>query len=266
MNTLLKDFDKNSDEIIANLNKVVGLLLNKNNLIIGTSCDEKDYDTFNKSFTKFASTLPAIQNPVNDWNFELSKKNEGLMSASKVQYVIQGYNFKKLGFEWTGKMKVLSKILASDYLQNTIRVIGGAYGGRSRISSDGMVYFGSYRDPNLKETLDNFKASVEYLNKFEADEDKMLGYIIGTISDLDYPLTASEKADVAYTRFFNKITEQQLQSERDAVLNTTALDIRNMAKMVDEVLKKENYCVYGNKEKIESNKALFGKLLNIEQK
>ena len=266
INKLVADFDKNSDEIIGNLNKVGEILFNKNNLIVGTSCDAKDYASFDKSFTAFATNLPAKENPLQDWKFELTKKNEGLLSSSKVQYVVKGYNFKKLGFEWNGKMQVLNKILSDDYLQNTIRVVGGAYGGWAGISSDGLVWFGSYRDPNLKETLANYDAATEYLNKFEADDAKMLGFIIGTIADIDIPQTASSKADIAYMRYFEKRTKQQLQAERDAILSTTGQDIKDFEKLIADVMKQNNYCVYGNKEKIESNKALFGKLINLEKK
>ena len=266
INKLVADFDKNSDEIIGNLNKVGEILFNKNNLIVGTSCDAKDYTSFDKSFKAFAANLPAKENSLQDWKFELTKKNEGLLSSSKVQYVVKGYNFKKLGFEWNGKMQVLNKILSDDYLQNTIRVVGGAYGGWAGISSDGLVWFGSYRDPNLKESLANYDATPEYLNKFNADEATMLGYIIGTIAEIDIPQTASSKADIAYMRYFEKRTKEQLQAERDAILSTTAQDIKAYSKMIDEVMKQNYYCVYGNKQKIESNKTLFQSLVNLEKK
>ena len=266
INKLVVDYDKNSDEIIANLKRVCELLFTRNNLITGTSCEEKDYTSFEKAYAAFATHLPVKENPAQDWKFELTKKNEGLLTASKVQYVVEGYNFKKLGFAWNGKMTVLNNILSNDYLQNTIRVVGGAYGGWSNIWHDGLIYFASYRDPNLKETLNNYDASVDYLNKFEADEEKMLGYIIGAISDIDYPLPASMKADVAYERYFEKQTKEQMQAERDAILSTTALDIKGMSKMIAAVLNQKNYCVYGNKEKIETNKVLFKSLINLENK
>ncbi|NJO91304.1 MAG: hypothetical protein HC831_21825 [Chloroflexia bacterium] len=66
----------------------------------------------------------------------------------------------------------MNNILSNDYLHNKIRVIGGAYGGFSGVQIDGTVYFGSYRDPNLKETLENYNAAPEFLSTFEADEEK----------------------------------------------------------------------------------------------
>jgi hypothetical protein len=265
INNLVANFDNRADEIVANLSKVVELLFAKNNLIVGTSCDANDFAAFNKGFTAFSANLPVNEAPAQDWKFELNKKNEGLLSASKVQYVVKSYNYKKLGHEWNGKMMVLNNILSGEYLQNTIRVIGGAYGGFCGISNDGTVYFASYRDPNLKETLANYDATTDYLNKFEADEEKMLGYIIGTIADLDYPLTASDKSFVAYNRYFEKQTKEKLQAERDAILSTSAEDIRNFSAMINDVLKQNNFCVYGNKEKIEGQKSIFGTLVNLEK-
>src|SRR3712207_8211719 len=45
--------------------------------------------------------------------------------------------------------------------------------------------FSSYRDPNLKETINTFDKVPEYLCKFNADEREMTNYIIGTIGKLD---------------------------------------------------------------------------------
>ena len=129
---------------------------------------------------------------------------------------------------------------------------------------DGNVYFGSYRDPNLKKTIENYDASPEYISTFEAGEEKMLGYIIGTVSRLDNPLTVSGKGNAAYGRFFTKYTKEQQQTERDAVLSTTAEDIKTFNKLISEGLKQNIHCVYGNKEKIESNKELFDNILNLE--
>jgi hypothetical protein len=263
---LVSDFDKNADKVIENLTKTVDLLFTRNNLILASSSDKADFKTIEKAFSTFATKLPEKENSPVDWKLNPVKKNEGLMSASKVQFVVKNFDYKKLGYEWNAQMSVLNSILSGEYLQNTIRVIGGAYGGFSGISNDGNIYFASFRDPNLKETLDNYDAAVKYVETFEADEEKMLGYIIGTIADLDYPLTASSKADVAFNRYFSKSTPDQLQADRDAILSTTAEDIRKYSLLISDVMKQNNLCVYGNQEKIQANKNLFGSLINVEKR
>ena len=44
------------------------------------------------------------------------KKNEGLLSASQVQYVCRAGNFTKSGLSYTGALRVLKVIMGYDYL------------------------------------------------------------------------------------------------------------------------------------------------------
>ena len=194
---------------------------------------------------------------------ECREKNEGFLTASKVQYVLKGFDYKKLGYNWSGKMLVLSQILSTDWLQTQIRVVGGAYGGWSTFTPGGVAFFASYRDPNLKETIANYDSTPGYLTKFEADDKEMTRYIIGTIAGLDRPLTPSEKGDVAVKYFIEKISPEYYQKTRDEVLATTAEDVRSMKKLVADVLAQNTFCIYGNEDKINSAKDIFGEVVKL---
>lgn len=260
---LVTNFDKKSKEISDNLAKTADLLFNKKNLTIAVVSSKEDYPAFTQNLEKIVSSLPDNKVELQSWKFNFEKKNEGFVSASKVQYVTKGYNFKKLGYGWNGKMLVLSQIIARDWLQNRIRVLGGAYGGFSNFSSNGNVLFSSYRDPNLKETLDNFDAIPEYLDKLEVDDNAMTRYIIGTISSLDNPLTVPQKGNIALQYYIEKTTPETVQADRDAVLSVTLKDVKNFKKMVSDILAQKTFCVYGNEEKVKSQKDLFGNVRNL---
>ena len=178
---------------------------------------------------------------------------------------MEGYDFKKLGYDYDGKMRVLNQVLSTDWLQNQVRVIGGAYGGFSGFSSSGTAYFASYRDPNLKETLETYSKTPEFLNNFEADAKTMTRFIIGTVSDLDQPRTASQKGNLAVQYYFEKTTPEELKAERAAVLATTAEDIKASSKLVQDILDQDAICVYGNEKKVRENAALFGTVINLTE-
>ena len=260
---LANNFDTQAETIIANLTKTAQLLFTRDNLIAQCTCGKPDQSTFTGSMEKFVQILPQLKPVYQQWNFALDKKNEGFLTASKVQYVLQGYDYKKLGYKWNGTMRVLNQVLSTDWLQNQIRVIGGAYGGFSFFAPNGQVIFASYRDPNLKETLDNYKATSVYLQKFEADDKTMTRYIIGTISDLDQPLTPSQKGNMAVRYYFEKTSPDQLQEDRSAVLKVKPADIKDMQKLVADILSQNAFCVYGNEEKIQSQKDLFVKVVPL---
>jgi hypothetical protein len=262
---LVNGFDKNAEEIIANLEETAKLLLNKKNLKVAVTCEKKDLEYFNDELENFLNKLSDDQVEAQQWEFKFENKNEGFLAASKVQYVLKGYNFKKLGYDWNGKMRVMNQVLSREWLTNQIRVIGGAYGGFCNFSSSGQVYFGSYRDPNLKETIDNFDASPKFLSEFEPDEDTMTRFIIGTIARMDRPLSPSDEGNLAVVRYLEKVTQEDIQKERDDVLATVPEDIREMNTFVADILKQNAFSVYGNEDKVKSNKDLFKKIMTLDK-
>ena len=229
------------------------------------TCDKKDLPAFNKELEKFTNALSDDKVELKNWEFDFDHKNEGFLTASKVQYVLQGYDFKKLGYDWNGKIRVMNQVLSREWLNNQIRVIGGAYGGFCNFSSTGQVYFGSYRDPNLKETMDNFDGSPKFLSEFEPDKDAMTRFIIGTISRIDKPRTPSDEGSIAMSRYLQNITREDVQTERDEILAATPEDIRALKDLVDDILKQDAFCVYGNEEKVEAAKDVFKSTLKIEK-
>ncbi len=260
-----KNFDENAEQTKQKLIETAKLLFNGKNLIAGVTCTEKDYQAFSNGFEGLISTLPEEDAALNDWQFNFENKNEGLLSASKVQYVVKGFDFTQLGYQYNGKMRVLNQVLTTDWLQNQVRVIGGAYGGFAGISPYGNIFFGSYRDPNLKETIENYNNTPGYLSNFEADEKAMTRFIIGSVSRLDQPMNVSDKGDLAFKRFFEKTTREYKMAEREAVLTTTAADIKSMEKLIQDVLNKNVICVYGNETKIKENKELFNELVSLTE-
>jgi presequence protease len=262
---LLKNFDANSRDIISTLEKVASLIFTWNNMVVSVTCAKKDQSLFANGLNFLARQLPQGSLDGNKWDFSLDKQNEGLMAASNVQYVVKGFNYKKLGYAWDARMRVLNQVLSTDWLQTRIRVIGGAYGGFSSVSPGGNFTFNSYRDPNLGSTIENFDGTPGYLSAFAADRQGMTRYIIGTISEMDSPLTPSQKGDQAVSMFFSQRTAEEVQHDRDAVLSATQQDIRGFSKMVADVLAQNALCVYGSSDRLTTDQSLFNSLVKIDR-
>jgi len=261
---LTDHFEIRKADLFKQLDDVAELLFTRRNLTAAVTCGEDAMSDFRSGLKRFSKELGRQRPEVVSWNFELLAKNEGLMAASKVQYVLRGGDFTDYGYEWDGKIRVLNQIISREWLKNQVRVIGGAYGGFARFSPTGQFFFGSYRDPNLKETLDNYAATPEYIRTMEVDESEMTRFIIGTISGMDMPMTPSQRGDAAVARYLSGSTRAELQSERTAVLSTTLDDIKTYEKMLTEILASSPLCVYGNEEKLKQNGELFDKLIPLD--
>ena len=185
------------------------------------------------------------------------KKNEGFKTASKVQYVAKTGNFIDHGASYTGALQILKVILSYDYLWQNIRVKGGAYGCMSNFNRIGEGYFVSYRDPNLKRTLEVYDGVVDYLKNFSASERDMTKYIIGTMSNLDQPMTPAIKGERSMNLYMNKVSADMIREERNQILDATADDIRALYRVAEAVLKADQLCVIGGEETIEKEKDVF---------
>lgn len=260
---LNKNFDTEKDTLIYNLGYLCKKLFNKNNLIVGITCNDEDYVIFEKELNTFLKSINSEKFNQNKYDFNLLKDNEGLITSSKIQYVTSAGNFKKAGFNYSGSMMVLKTILSLDYLWNNVRVLGGAYGCFAGFQRTGNMYFTSYRDPNLSKTLDVYKNVSRYLENFCIDNREMTKYILGTISELDFPLTPSMKGDRADTFYIKHVTYEDVQKERDEVLATNCDTIKGYSKVIEEALKDGCICVLGGEEKISEEKNAFKNLKQV---
>ena len=59
------------------------------------------------------------------------------------------------------------------------------------------------------------------------------------------------------------VSQQQRQAERTEILATRQEDIRDMAKLVEDILKHAVLCVYGSEKVLRENKQLFERLVRV---
>lgn len=251
-----KDFDAKSDELIAGLKKTAALILRRENLALDFTGDR---ETFNRAvgLTKdFALQLESGREEAKTLQGR-ALLNEGIKTASMVQYVARCGNFKTIGLKYTGALKVLKVILGYDYLWNNIRVKGGAYGCMSGFNRNGECYMVSYRDPHLKQTLDIFERAADYIRDFDVSKRDMTKFIIGTISNMDTPLTPSAKGQRSLNAYMSNVRYEDVQKDRDEVLGASVEEIRALSEHLKALVDAGAFCVIGGEEKIESEKDMF---------
>ena len=105
---LLQLFETDPKQVISNLKTVASLVLNKKNLMVGITCDKQGYNHFSKQLQLLTSALPDREVKRQRYAFDFKVRNEGLTSASKVQYVAKGANFADLGYQLLGSAECVA--------------------------------------------------------------------------------------------------------------------------------------------------------------
>ena len=263
---LAEHFEEKKEGLIRKLTDLTKQIFTADRLVVSVVCEKRDYTAVAKEIKAFQEHLYPSKDRSKERilpPMKLEKKNEGFMDASQVQYVARAGNFIKQGFAYHGALRILKVIMGYDYLWIQVRVKGGAYGCMNAYMRNGDTYFVSYRDPNLAETNEIYNHIPDYLEEFDASERDMTKYIIGTISDMDTPLNPSAKGARSMTAYLQGLTMEDIQRERDQIIDAKASDIRALKGLIGSVLDDDNLCVIGNEENLESHKEMFMQLKNL---
>ena len=239
------------------LAKLAKVLFRKENLLMDFTAPAEDYAAFVPLAKGFADGLFTERVAEGYFPSEPSARHEAFQTAGQVQYVCTAGNYRREGLPFTGRLRVVKSILSQEYFWDSIRVLGGAYGCQASFARNGDSYFVTYRDPHLKQSFEVFEKSADFIRSFRADERIMTQFVIGTISTLDTPKTPAAKGGYGLTCYLMGITQEEIQKERDEVLDCTAEQIRDMAVYIDAMLKDSIRCVVGAAEKIEKYGTLF---------
>ena len=254
------DFDARHTEMQATFERILPQIFNQNDLMVSVTAPAADYAEIAAQLSVFRQKLSSKLFPAAPYTWEIAPKNEGLMTQSRVQYVAKGANFIKLGYEYTGVLRVLETLLRYDYFWTRIRVQGGAYGAMTQFNRNGFMIFSSYRDPNLAETFTVLDETADYVRAFDVSDREMDKFIIGTMSSVDTPLTPQMKGDIAATFHLRNITWEDRQRAREEILTARQEDVRALAPMIEAAMRENVCCVLGGEEKIRANAALFDEI------
>ena len=131
----------------------------------------------------------------------------------------------------------------------------------SELAGNAFTY--SYRDPNLEETNKIYEGLPAYVESFEADEREMTKNILGTMSNVDAPLTPRAEGARSFMAYLIGKTEEDAQRIRDEILSTTAEDIRKTKPALQAMLSAGCICTIGSAAKIEECKELFSEVKTL---
>ncbi|GFI36230.1 hypothetical protein IMSAGC015_00389 [Lachnospiraceae bacterium] len=256
-------WEEEKDGLVKVLEKLARRIFRPDNMMFSYTASREGLEGLEGLIESLKSRLFTGETENTRCIIHCEKKNEGFKTASKVQYVARTGNFIDRGVSYSGALQILKVILSYEYLWQNIRVKGGAYGCMSNFNRVGEGYFVSYRDPHLKRTVEVYEGVVEYLQKFTVSERDMTKYIIGTMSNIDQPLTPSAKGERSMNLYMGKVSAEMIQQERREILEASQEDIRRLARVVEAVLEAGQLCVIGSEEKIEEEKEMFETLTNF---
>lgn len=234
------------EQITGRLEQIRQLLLRKNAMIFNITADPDGIDQAKTELEELAGEIPEDPLALQTWSRPDYPHCEGLTIPAKVNYVAKGTDLKRFGRLASGVAIVVSHWLRGSWLWDKVRVQGGAY--TSFCSADpisGLFLYGSYRDPNLSETLAAYDGAGKFLRDAAGNDLDRERAIIGTIGKLDTYKLPDARGILSLQRYLCGASDSWRQAIRSEILNLTAADIRDFADVLDSLAEHGRIVVMG---------------------
>ena len=249
---LCENLESGVARVKSELASLMALSKVKSSFVLSSTCDDKTareaislLDLSDKS--AMAKDCLSVSCP--------SPKNEAFGVKSDVTFTSTRNHFKRMSGDasYSGKWVVASRVLSYDYLWNTVRVKGGAYGCGFDVDRSGSAGFYSYRDPNVAGTLDTFASAGSWMSNFAPSSEEFEGYVVSTVAGIDEPKKPSRLILRGDAQYFSGLSEEDRQKIRSEVLSSKTSELNALGDVVSEVAKTGVSCTIGNRRVIEDS-------------
>ena len=180
--------------------------------------------------------------------------NEAFIIDGGVNYDVQVWPMER-----RSDRKALARVMSYEYLWHNIREVGGAYG-TGMLSSDGVEYLYTYRDPHLTESYDTFAKGPAELAARDYTEKDLNDLIVGAVAKLDTPRKPRAEARELDRQYFCGITEAMKAADRKALCAVDAALLKEQAAGLADAMAAGVKVTFGSRDAVEAAGSLFDRV------
>ena len=264
LKNLAQDYEAQEESFLLSLSKIAGLLFNRNNLLLAATADSRELGHLMQAGGCIADALDTA--PLVNYTLPPLQlaAHEAFITSAEVVFAVQGGNLLKNAEGYNGHFEVLKTYLSRDYLWNTVRQIGGAYGCFIQFGQlSGNLAFVSYRDPQVNKTYDAYNGVPEVVAGLTLPDKVLEQLIIGTYGNFDPLQSAASKGATARNDYLNGIDTSYKQQRLTEITTTTVADLRSFAPAFAAMTANSHRAIIGNRSKIEVAGSLFDTLIEL---
>ncbi len=261
---LALNYEAQEEKFHESLARIAGLIFNRHNLVMAITADGQELS----HFTRVGDCLTDALNSEPVKRYDLPElpmaDHEAFITSAEVVFAIQGGNLLKNAVGYNGHFEVLKTYLSRDYLWNTVRQMGGAYGCFIQFGQlTGNLAFVSYRDPQVKKTYDAYNGVPSVLAGLDLPDKVLEQLIIGTYGNFDPLQSAAAKGATARNDYLNGIDRTYKEQRMAEIVRTTAADLKSFTDAFAEMMPRSHRVIIGNRAKIEAERSLFDVLIDL---
>lgn len=182
-----------------------------------------------------------------------------IVAMTDVNYCVDAAYFE----EAKGSDTVVRNLIANNYLHDNIRAKGGAYGDGIN-QMDDLVYFFSYRDPNLENTFKVYDETSKWIREKTFTQEEINELIIGSYNRFDQNLTPRMRSIKDFMNRIMEVKHSDLEERLKEALNTTPKDVEEFANRLEKAMANKGRAVFTNDNGYERTKDMWSEKTELK--
>ncbi|MBB5348195.1 insulinase family protein [Desulfoprunum benzoelyticum] len=252
------------ETFLAALQQTARLLFNRDNLLFAVTADRQELDRI----AALGGIIPAAlaATPVTRYDLPALTlpDHEAFITSAEVVFAVQGGALLTDNASYNGHFEVLRTFLSRDYLWNTVRQMGGAYGCFIQFSQvTGNFALISYRDPQVRKTYEAYGAIPEVVSDLDLPPAIMEQLVIGTYGSYNPLQSPAARAATARNEYLSGIDPEYKQQRLREIIATSPADLQSFAPAFAAMQAASHRAVIGNRAKIEADRDLFSSMTEL---
>jgi hypothetical protein len=251
-------YDELEDDFLTKLESLRRTVLQPAGLKLAMTGSGADIEKIKASAGAVRSCLAGAAAVSGTAEFPSFPARQAFATSADVLYNVQGCNLFADPGQCSGAFEVLKTWLSRDYLWNTVRQLGGAYGCFVQFhpvtGNFGLV---SYRDPQLEKTYAAYEAVAAVVRELDLSAAKLEQLVIGTYGGLN-PLRSPAAVGLkARDEYLTGISPKHRQQVLEQVIDADAKELRSFAPLFENLAAKGFRATIGSDGKIKASTGLF---------
>ncbi len=256
---LIAGYDQHEEQLTSDLQEMAAILLNRSKLTISITAEARELEKFSEIGARITQSLAAkAVQPQPLLTPQNLPRHQAFVTAAEVVFAVQGGVLFPGGTGYNGSFEVLKTYLSRDYLWNSVRQMGGAYGCFIQFSHiSGNIAFVSYRDPQVRKTYEAYNRIPAVVSEIDISSQVLDQLIIGTYGSFDPHQSAAALGASARNEYLSGIDKKRKKQRLIEITATTPEKLKDFAECFEQMNKNCHRAIIGNRSKIEADKALF---------
>ena len=259
------DIDPNI--LVSQLKLMLKNIFHRDRLYLATvTGDSTELKGLGFEVEKLKNSIFLGDSPDKNWNLPDQENYDGYAIPGGVQYISQVAPIKGLGLEYKGSLAVYSQYLGSEYMIPYFRERGGAYGAYAYFSRKGFFVMSSYRDPNLKKSLDLFSNVTNFMESQEIDQRNLRSAQLGALKSYYKDRGVEDETDLMTSLYLRNLNWGDYLKFKREILSTTPEDFKKITQALALALKNAKTSVAGDLKKMKEEAPFLENIFLFESK